>query len=331
MHLRIDPSNSASESLPLNQEAPKQPQILEFKATLENMNYAKLIDDTELFEATKQTVAAGLARKAEVSEGCVEVKLSQGSVKIDAGIQILPGSPKDAAVIMADLKKPSTGSELLQSLAEKPRFTELKEDPRKDFTISAISVVETVVEYAPEQRPKFGGSNIGDRSASQTHGSRIEHDDVLLEVASVVPPNDAQQSVLDVALQASVLPSATTNSGSAGQSPGPSKPPAVYPNSQATKKTTMNEFGEFVDTDGNMVNIAELLPGTSKRLEESEGVIHTDAQVEGGFRSMFSCAAPCATAPATLCSPCATMAPAAAVTVIASAGDAASDAACDVE
>ena len=324
-------SNNASESLPLNQEAPTQPQILEFKATLENMNYAKLIDDTELFEATKQTVAAGLARKAEVSEGCVEVKLSHGSVKIDAGIQILPASPKDAAVIMADLKKPSTGSELLQSLAEKPRFTELKEDPRKDFTISAISVVETVVEYAPEQRPKFGGSNIGDLSASQTHGSRIEHDDVVLEVASVVSPNDAQQSVLDVALQASVLPSATTNSGSAGQSPAPSKPPAVYPNSQATKKTTMNEFGEFVDTDGNMVNIAELLPGTSKRLEESEGVIHTDAQVEGGFRSMFSCAAPCATAPATLCSPCATMAPASAVTVIASAGDAASDAASDLE
>jgi hypothetical protein len=321
-------SNNASESLPLNQEAPTQPQILEFKATLENMNYAKLIDDTELFEATKQTVAAGLAKKAEVSEGCVEVKLSQGSVKIDAGIQILPASPKDAALIMADLKKPSTGSELLQSLAEKPRFTELKEDPRKDFTISAISVVETVVEYAPEQCPKFGGSNIGDLSASQTHGSRIEHDDVLLEVASVVPPNDAQQSMLDVSL----LPSATTTtSGSAGQSPGPSKPPAVYPNSQARKKTTMNEFGEFVDTDGNMVNIAELLPGTSKRLEEGEGVIHTDAQVEGGFRSMFSCAAPCATAPATLCSPCATKAPAAAVTVIASAGDAASDAACDVE
>jgi len=325
-------SNSASESLPLNQEAPTQPQILEFKATLENMNYAKLIDDTELFEATKQTVAAGLARKAEVSEGCVEVKLSQGSVKIDAGIQILPASPKDAAVIMADLKKPSTGSELLQSLAQKPRFTELKEDPRKDFTISAISVVETVVEYAPEQRPKFGGSNIADLSASQTHGSRIEHDDVLLEVASVVPPNDAQQSVLDVGLQASLLPSATTTtSGSAGQSPAPSKPLAVYPDLQATKKTTMNEFGEFVDTDGNMVNIAELLPGTSKRLEEGEGVIHTDAQVEGGFRSMFSCAAPCATAPATLCSPCATMAPASAVTVIASAGDAASDAASDLE
>ena len=37
-------SNSASESLPLNQEAPTQPQILEFKATLENMSYAKLIE-----------------------------------------------------------------------------------------------------------------------------------------------------------------------------------------------------------------------------------------------------------------------------------------------
>jgi hypothetical protein len=106
--------------------------------------------------------------------------------------------------------------------------------------------------------------------------------------------------------------------------------PAVFPNPQP-RGALMNEFDEFVDADGNMVNIAELLPSTSKRLEAGEDVIHADAQVEGGFRSMLSCAAPCATAPATLCSPCATMAPVAAVTVLASAGDAASDAASDVE
>jgi hypothetical protein len=99
--------------------------------------------------------------------------------------------------------------------------------------------------------------------------------------------------------------------------------PAVFPNPQATKGALTNEFGEFVDADGNMVNIAELLPSTGKPLEAGEDVIHTDAQVEDGFRSMFSCAAPCATAPATLCSPCATTEPVAAVTVIASAGDAA--------
>jgi hypothetical protein len=98
--------------------------------------------------------------------------------------------------------------------------------------------------------------------------------------------------------------------------------PAVFPNPQP-RGALMNEFDEFVDADGNMVNIAELLPSTSKRLEAGEDVIHTDAQVEDGFRSMFSCAAPCATAPATLCSPCATTEPVAAVTVIASAGDAA--------
>jgi hypothetical protein len=149
------------------------------------------------------------------------------------------------------------------------------------------------------------------------------------EVEISLPESGDGTDVEDVDVESGSA--AVDTSGSAGQFPAPSKPLAVFPNLPATEESVMNEFGEFVDTDGNMVNIAELLPGTSKRLEEGEGVIHTDAQVEGGFRSMFSCAAPCATAPATLCSPCATMAPASAVTVIASAGDAASDAASDLE
>ena len=105
----------------------------------------------------------------------------------------------------------------------------------------------------------------------------------------------------------------------------------TLPSHRASQSPALKPSGEFVDMDGNVVIVAELLPGTRKRLEASEDVIHPDAQVEGGFRSMFSCAAPCATAPANLCSPCATMAPAAAVTVIASAGDAASDAASDLK
>ena len=96
------------------------------------------MEDVELFEATKQTVVAGLARKAGVSESSVEVAFSEGSVKVDASIQIPPELAKDAAAIMAELTKPSNGSELLQSLAAQPKFNELKEDPRKDFTVSWV-------------------------------------------------------------------------------------------------------------------------------------------------------------------------------------------------
>ena len=84
------------------------------------------------------TKVAGLARKAGVSESSVEVAFSAGSVKVDASIQVPPELAKDAAAIMAELTKPSNGSELLQSLAAQPKFNELKEDPRKDFTVSWV-------------------------------------------------------------------------------------------------------------------------------------------------------------------------------------------------
>jgi hypothetical protein len=128
-------------------------QVLNYKVTLENVNFQKLMEDVELFEATKQTVVAGLARKAGVSESSVEVAFSAGSVKVDASIQVPPELAKDAAAIMAELTKPSNGSELLQSLAAQPKFHELKEDPREDFTVSDISVEKTVVDNAPEQGP----------------------------------------------------------------------------------------------------------------------------------------------------------------------------------
>ena len=90
----------------------------------------------------------------------MKVTLTEGSVKVDAHIEIPPGFETKAAAIAAELKNPSTGRALLQSLVEKPRFNELKEDPQIDFMVSAISVVETLVEHDPERGTEFDRMNI---------------------------------------------------------------------------------------------------------------------------------------------------------------------------
>ena len=48
---------------------------MDFKTTLNNANYSKLMKDVELFEATRKTVVAELSRTAGVSERFVEVQL----------------------------------------------------------------------------------------------------------------------------------------------------------------------------------------------------------------------------------------------------------------
>merc|ERR1719428_312465 len=102
---------------------------MDFKTTLNNANYSKLMKDVELFEATRKTVVAELSRTAGVSERFVEVQFSKGSVKVDARIEIPPQLEKTSAEIGAELKSFAARGELLQSLIENPRFNELKEDP----------------------------------------------------------------------------------------------------------------------------------------------------------------------------------------------------------
>ena len=112
--------------------------LVEFKATLKNANYEKLVEDSALFAATKKTVAAALSMMAP---GChVDVELSPGSVKIDASVLIPPERSMDFSVVVSNLSKTSIGSELLQSVAEQPGFDGLKEDPLQNFTVSDVSV-----------------------------------------------------------------------------------------------------------------------------------------------------------------------------------------------
>jgi hypothetical protein len=127
-------------------EEPK-PVVFEFKARLDNMDYEKLIADPALFAGTQRLVASELAERAGVHEDDVIVRLLPGSVRVHAEVRV-PSSVGAAALgdIRADLNRPSTGGELLASLVTQTGFSELKEDPHKVFTISAVSVAEMVAD-----------------------------------------------------------------------------------------------------------------------------------------------------------------------------------------
>ena len=78
--------------------------------------------------------------------------LLRGSVRVEAKVNISHASAEDAAGIYADLAKQHTGDAILASLANQAGFDQLKEDPRKPFTVAAVSVAETVEEGAQETR-----------------------------------------------------------------------------------------------------------------------------------------------------------------------------------
>ena len=73
-HRRKEPQNEEEE------DNTQRTQLIQFKATLKNANYEKLVENSGLFAATKKTVAAALSMK---TPGCqVDVELHPGSVKI---------------------------------------------------------------------------------------------------------------------------------------------------------------------------------------------------------------------------------------------------------
>ena len=266
----------------LNEDNDKQPmQTVVFKATLNNVNYMKLRGDTELFKATEQTLVAGIARKAGVSESFVKVTLSEGSVKVDAKIQIPPQLEKNAAAIAAELKEPSTGGALLQSLVEKPRFNELKEDPQMDFTVSAISVAETVVEYDLERGPEFDSMNIGASStATAEEGPQQTREPDKREIGRALQEESDEVEISDV-----VRPKLPLSTEVIHMAAGPI----------ASDPT---EIDGFVDEQGKTVRITTLLDTSP---DAQNDVIVESEDPRSGFVSQFFCAPSCKVSE---CKPC---------------------------
>ena len=96
-------------------------EVLEFKATLENVDYQKLSADQALFRETRRAVAVELAAKAGVRSEDVTVRLLPGSLRIEAEIRVSEAAALTPAAGRAALERRSAGYELLAALATQPR------------------------------------------------------------------------------------------------------------------------------------------------------------------------------------------------------------------
>jgi hypothetical protein len=188
---------------------------------------------------------------------------------------------KNAAAIAAELNEPSTGGALLQSLVEKPRFNELKDNPQMDFTVSAISVAETVVEYDLERGPEFDSMNIGASStATAEEGPQQTREPDKREIGLALQEQGEQ-----VEIGEDLRPRLPLKLEEIHVGPGPMTSEPM-------------EMDGFVDDDGNTVQITTL---RDTDLDAAAGVIVQTEDPPLGFASQFSCVPSCKVSE---CKPC---------------------------
>ena len=97
---------------------------MQFKVRLGNLNYRKLEADVDLFEDTKEVIAAQLAKITGVNQDSITVAVMVDplpeSVNVDA--KIPSPSADDVPRSMTKLMAKASMTELLASLAAQPRF-----------------------------------------------------------------------------------------------------------------------------------------------------------------------------------------------------------------
>jgi hypothetical protein len=150
---------------------------VDFRFKIGNLSYGKFEADPALVERTQAAVVAWLSAKTGATEDCVEVSFRPGSLRIEARIKFPEGAAhtkasssssagaasRDAsfacAHACAQLDDPFIRDELFELFAEQPGFDALKEDPRRAFVISSVSVEE--VAEVPEKTRESDNANYG--------------------------------------------------------------------------------------------------------------------------------------------------------------------------
>jgi hypothetical protein len=141
-------------------------QTLEFRATLENVDYNKLTADRQLCEGTQHLVVAELASKTKLRKDLIEIRLHRVSdpqkyrgaynVQVEARLPFF--SVGYVAGIRAAME--SVRPVLLEKIVAQPRFDLLKIDRSMPFALSPFAFSNPAARETLKDEPWGRGSDI---------------------------------------------------------------------------------------------------------------------------------------------------------------------------